>query len=244
MVHTTKNAKLRISERIQFFNDVLALSKNNNPAELNIQKPLSELDKSFKLLNHSFKKEEASGHTVDLTALDYRRDQGIICLRKIADAFTNHHLEAKQKAGRLLLKAIDKYGKSISRMNYQAETSVIENLAVDLKKDVDLVAAVKLLGVGDTVDEMKSANDLFNQIYLERIGDDASKDVTPAGLLVRECNEKYKILVKHIEANALINPSEVYTILISELNNLIDRFNALITQRDGKKAKQEEEILS
>ena len=117
MIDKIKAPKLRISESVQFFNDVLTVCKNSNPAELNIQKPWNALDKSFNLLNGSFKKESASAFTTELSALDQRRDQGIICLRKLADAYTNHHAVAKQKAAGKLLIVIDKYGRSISKMN-------------------------------------------------------------------------------------------------------------------------------
>ena len=91
--------------------------------------------------------------TAELATLDERRDNGIICLRKLADGYINHHDPAKRQAGKRLLNAIDKYGRQISKMNYQAETSVLDNLVVDLQKGEANAAAVKLLGLGDTVTE-------------------------------------------------------------------------------------------
>lgn len=234
MVELVQLQNLRISESVQFFDDVLTICKNNNPSDLNIQKPWAALDKSFKRLSQSFKKEQASTLTAELATLDFRRDQGITCLRKLADGYTNHHDDAKKEAGNLLLKTIDNYGNSISRINYQAETSLLENLTTDLKNDTDVAAAAKLLGVSDTITEIKTANDLFNQTYLNRVKESAADDMIAAGELVLECKEKYKVLVKYIEANATINPSEACTTLIGQLNSLIEKFNAMLAQR-GKK---------
>lgn len=238
MIDKIKAPKLRISESVQFFSDVLAVCKNSNPADLNIQKPWTALDNSLKLLGQSFKKEQASVFTAELIALDQRRDHGIICLRKLADGYTNHHVVEKQQAARKLLIVIDKYGRNISKMNYQAETSVLENLVNDLKSNADNAAAVKLLGLDDTVTEIKAANDMFNSTYLDRVSDEASKDLTAAGALVQECRQHYNMLVKHIEANAILNPSEVYEALISKLNNLIEKFNTLLALRGARNSNE------
>jgi hypothetical protein len=234
MVHKVHNPKLRIAESTQFFGDVLNICKQSNPAELNIKTQWSELETSYKTLNERFKKTPASLKTAELATLDERRDNAIVCLRKLADGYTNHHDGAKKQAGKQLLIAIDKYGKSISRMNYPAETSVLDNLVVDLKNEPDNAAAIKLTGLADTVAEIKSANDLFNQTYLERVGEAAEKDLNAAGEVVQECRLKYNALIKHIEAHATIHPSEAYDALIRQLNNLIDKFNTMLAQRGNR----------
>ncbi len=234
MIEKLKTPRLRLSESVQFYSDVLTVCKNGNPSTLNIQQQCTALEKSFALLNQSFKKEQASMLTGDLIAQDLRRDNAIICLRKLADGYTNHHDAAKQKAGNQLLMVIDKYGSSISKMNYHAETSVLEKLVADLQGNANNAAAVKLLGIDDTVAELKAANELFNKTYIDRVGEAASKDLTAAGTLVQECRDKYNTLAKHIEANATINPSEVYTVLISKLNNLIEKFNTTVAMRGGR----------
>jgi hypothetical protein len=239
MIITIKNPKLRISEGIQFFGDVITVCEKANPAELNIQPQWSELKKSYKLLTNSFKKEQSSMLTAELATVDYRRDQGIICFRKLADGFTNHFDNAKAQAGKLLLTAIDKYGKQISKMNYQAETSVLDNLVTDLKSE-DHAAAVKLLGLSDLVAELSNSNKAFNDIYLQRVEEAAAKDLDAAGALLYDCQLKYRELVKHIEANAIVNASEAYETLIKQLNSLIEQFNLLLAQRAGRVERQQE----
>jgi hypothetical protein len=234
MLNKIKNPKLRISESIQFIGDVLSVCKKSNPTELNIQTQWTDLDQSFKPLNNSFKKSEASLLTAELAAQDDRRDNAIVCLRKLANGFTNHHDDDKQNAGRQILLTIDKYGRQISKINYQAETSILDNLVDDLKNEAENAAAVELLGLSDTVAEIKDANGQFSAIYLDRVGEDASKDVIAAGELVEVCMERYNILVKHIEAHATINPSDEINSLIKNLNELIERFNRLLARREGR----------
>jgi len=239
MINAIKNPKLRISEGTQFFGDVISVCEKANPAELNIQTQWSDLSKSYKLLTDSFKKVPSSMLTAELAAVDEVRDQAIICLRKLANGFTNHFDQAKAQAGKLLLSAIDKYGKRINKMNYQAETSVLDNLVTDLKQD-DHAKALKLLGLDDLLVELSNSNREFNAIYLQRVEEAAAKDLDAAGELIQNCRLKYKELVKHIEANAIVNASEAYDTLIKRLNSLIEKFNLLLAQRAGRVAQTDE----
>lgn len=241
MILTPKISKLRNSESVQFFVDVITLCKDNKAGELNLQKPLTDLEKASKTLSTSFKIEQASILTSELIVLDSRRDQAINCLRKLADGYASHHDEAKMKAGKLLLAVIGKYGKAIARMNYQAETGVLTNLATDLKDNAKNAAAVKLLGVGDTVAEMAEANTLFNKTYIDRVGESAAKDMASATDIVVDCKDKFATLVKHIEANAVIAPSEGLETLIRQLNSLIEKFNTMLAMRGGRKEDAPEE---
>jgi hypothetical protein len=241
MILTPRISKLRNSESVQFFVDVITLCKDNKASELNLQKPLAELEKSSKALSTSFKKEQASALTTELTELDNRRDLAIICLRKLADGYRSHHDEAKKKAGKLLVAVIDKYGKAIARMNYQAETGVLTSLGADLKDDAKNAAAVKLLGLGDTVTEMATANNLFNKTYIERVGEAATNDIVSASDMVTDCKDKFAALVMHIEANAVIAPSEGLDTLMKQLNSLIEKFNTMLAMRGGRKGDDKEE---
>ena len=114
------------------------------------------------------------------------------------------------------------------------------NLVTDLKLD-DHAAAVKLLGLSYLVTELKDANKAFNTIYLQRVEEAAAKNLNAAGELINDCNLKYRELIKHIEANAIVNPSEAYDILIKQLNSLIEKFNMLLAQRAGRVERQQEE---
>lgn len=103
----------------------------------------------------------------------------------------------------------------------------------------DHVAAVKLTGLADLVEELKNSNKEFNTIYLKRVEEAAAQDLDAAGELIYDCRLKYRELVRHIEANAIVNASEAYDTLIRQLNSLIEKFNILLSQRAGRANKEE-----
>ena len=122
-----KETRLRIPESNQLFDDILGVCKKGDPVALKIQAQFLGLEEAHKKLNKSFKKPLSSEHTAELAVLDQRRDEAIVCFRKLADGYTNHHDSAKKTAGKLVLKTIDNYGRQISKMNYQGFLSLFNN---------------------------------------------------------------------------------------------------------------------
>lgn len=233
MIYSVNFSLFRTSESVQFFNDLVQLCLSNNPESLNIQKPYRQLEQIANSLNAGFKNEKGSDITTELSNLDARRDNAITCLRTITEGFTNHFEPSKQMSAKLLLNTIDKYGKSISRLNYQAETSTISNLAVELQSVNSVKEWVNTLGLDDVVADMLEANNAFNERFLARIREEAEKEQVALGEKIKEAVGTYRVLTAHIEAHATLNPSEELTALMKQLNELIDGYNLLVNQRSN-----------
>lgn len=237
MITSINFGQLRHSEVIQFFDSIASLCAANNPEKLKIITPLQAFIDANKKVNESFKPSLYSTITKKLEELDARRDEAIVCLRKIADGYTNHFDVKKQKAGETLIKVIDKYGSSLSRLNFQAETSTLTNLGDELKTTPSLQKAIALTSLTEVLDEMVESNDLFKEQYLARVQETVAKKQNATGTLIVDSVATYRTMVKHIEAHATITPSIAYTALIKEMNDMIDRFKLTITQRTEKKDK-------
>ncbi len=231
--------KFRINEFVQFFVDVIGLCEKNNPETLNINVQLETLKETNARLDEAFKRDQKSGVTKQLTLLDQQRDEDIICLRMLADAFSHYFEEDKKNAGERILTCIDKYGSSIYRMNYHAETSTVDNLGKELKNTAELAEAINTLGIADVVDHMAGTNDQFKDLYQQRVQEEAANNDVSAGEIIKEALNNYHTLVTHIEAHATITPSDAYTKLINELNGLIERYNATMALRTGTKEDEE-----
>lgn len=236
---TPNFAFYRNSESIQFFNDVLAICKKNNVQELNLADPVAKLEQNSSDLSNSFKKEQKSDLTERLTTYDQRRDEALVCLRKVADGYTNHFDAQKRAAGLAVLNAIDKYGGSIHRLNYQAQTSVTDNLFKDLTGE-KLAGQIEHMGMVDIVFEMKEANQLFNDTFLQRVQENAANEQVATGKLVQEAIRNFRTLIAHIQANNLLNPSVAYEHLLKQISQLIDKYDSLVTARTSQKEAEEE----
>ncbi|WP_075589921.1 DUF6261 family protein [Labilibacter marinus] len=226
-------SKYRNSERLQFFEDAGSTCKKVDIAALKLQTQVDALVQATLNLSNNFKNELASAFTSSLTELDTDRDTDIRLVKNIADAYTRHFDDAKSEAARLILRSIDKYGKKIYRLNYQAQTSVLTNLGNDLKQP-EAAAAIELLGLSDVCDHMISTNKQFNTQYLNRLDEKADDDDVKTVELIKEATIKWDELVTFIDANMVLNPSEALTSLVNKLNELIEAYNNTVAMRYSK----------
>jgi len=238
---TPKFVLYRNTESLQFFTDVVELCKKNTADTFNLATPLAKLEQNNSMLNASFKKDQKSALTELLTQYDQRRDDALVCLRKIADGYSNHFQEEMRTAGLKVLDTIDKYGSSIQKFNYQAQTSTLLNLCTDLTRK-NLAGIVETIGMTEVVSEMSEANTLFSEAFLQRVQESAANDQVATGELVQETIQNYRTLVTHIEANNVINPSDAYTQLLKQISELTAKYNSLVSARATKKETEEEEV--
>ncbi len=222
---------LRYTESVQYFNDVLSLCSNHDPQALKITAEVAALETSVNRLNEGSRPEMADGLTSELVELDTRRDRAIVCLRMMAEAYTNHYLPEKRQAGASLLNTIDKFGGPVSRLNYQAETSTLTSLGSELQTNATLVAQVEELGLSGLVDELVESNVAFNARYIDRVEADAADNGVAMKQLILDAMKAYRVLLSHITAHATLTPGETYSKLIDQINELIDKYLHLIASR-------------
>lgn len=121
-----------------------------------------------------------------------------------------------------------------------AETSTLDNLGKDLQNDSRLATAVATLNLTNLVAEMVKTNNEFKEIYQSRVQEKAADETVSAGEIIKEAINNYRELTKHITAHATITPSDAYTILIKELNALIEQYNTTVAKRSSVKEEENE----
>ena len=225
--------KFRVSEFIQFFTDVIKICTQNAAAATQVSTPLTAFKESLAKLSTTFKVKKASDITAELSKLDAQRDQDIICLRKMADAYSSHFDEELKTAGNALLQCIDKYGSRIYMMNYQAQTSTTTNLCNDLNSMTNMQTIVQKLSVSNLVAHLEDSNNRFNDLYINRVSETTADESISSGEAVKVAMADYRTLIEHIEAYSVIAPSESNTNLQAELDTLIGQYNSTMEQRSS-----------
>jgi len=221
----------RIQEFIQFTSNVLMIVKQHGADKLKIKALYTMLFQSFEQLQSTYKQDGDNETTRQLMHLDNRRDQAVICLRKICDGYAHHHDKALNAAGRQVVACIDKYGSKLYHLNYSAETAVLKNLVQDLQTDPACNSAIQEMHLEAVVKEIKQVNEKFEKLFIERL-ENFSKDETKSTKeLIRSVTEAYRTLVQHVEAHATLAPSAAYTSFINHLNENIEHFNQVVERR-------------
>lgn len=244
MINSVNFKSFRNSESVQFFNDIVTLCTESNPKALNIEAQLNTLNESVNSLNSNFATDRSSEITNDLISLDQRRDKAITCLRMLTEGYTNHFDSAKSESAKQLLQTIDKYGSSISRMNYQAETSTLDNLGDELQNDAAVANLVSQLDLSDLVSEMIEANNAFNTRYLDRVKEEAEGNEVAIGEVIKKSIANFRLLTAHIEAHSTLNPSDELNTLADRINELIERYNLTVQRKHADNEVDEDDVAA
>jgi len=231
----------RNASHIQFNNDVVSICEDNDPVVLKIREQLDAFKAGTVKMEDLYKLMQGSAVTVKITQEDNFRDNLIIGIEKAADAFTHHFNPDFVDAANLLLKHIRKYGQKIARMKYQEESTALNDLIDTQKNNAALNAAVTLLGLTDWFSELEASNNRFKDLYITRVKGEAEKPTETLKELRAESVDHYKELVKFITANSVLTPSDLYTKVINEINELIDKYNE--KRKSGKSAGDDEADL-
>lgn len=224
MLPTVRITKLSNGEFVAFITDVVALFNRTPQATLTpfltpLADALTDLDKAYKI-------EQGNLLTKDIQALDKRRDEAIKGIRKVAGGFLHHFDEATRTAAELIIRSMNKYDKRIDKLNYQEETATVTSLLNDWINDTTLSDAITALNFQTWQQELAAANTAFGNTYLDRVEDNAIRELVPVSKQREGVTDLYKNLERKTTAYAEIDEA-TYGVLVKGLSRLIDKYNAL-----------------
>jgi Family of unknown function (DUF6261) len=233
MFVSSKLKDYRLTEAIGFIRDVLQLYKALAIAPLfNF---IEALSKSHEALNAAHKREQSSLLTVDIAEADQLLGNFYIGLRKLIEGFLFSPKAQEQKAAELLARSIKHYGIDAHRLNYQAQSTVFDNLIADWQTKPELISAMVLLNVGYWIEALKNHNELIKKVLLNRVQEKATETTETTIELRQKMIQDYRNLVKVAEGTLLLNPSEKGTMLINQQNVLTEQYNLILKKRQGGK---------
>lgn len=242
MISAIDLSRLRNAEFLQFMKDFATLVYANDPAALSLATQYTALVVKNAELENLFKKELASELTQDILDLDNRRDRAYNGILFVVQGFMNHYDPAKVQAANRLKANLDLYGSGAAKQNYQAETAILNNIISDWENETDLSSAVDLVGLKSWKDEMKDANALFDQKYIERTLE--YSEASPETLLAKrvESTQVYYTLRQFIDAFSVTVNTPIYQTVTNQLNALIDQYNTLLNNRLARMATDTPEV--
>jgi hypothetical protein len=234
MITAIDLTKLRNAEYLQLMIDVLKLVFQNNPTALKVIDDYNALQATTTAIEAIFKTEQSSPLTPIIEALDIRRDNAIMGIFKLIEANTFHFTPDVKDAANVLAKYVGIYGvaSAVAGLNLQSETATVTSIVTDMETRADLVAAVATLGLAPWVAELKTANQLLGDKYIERTKELAGASTDNIKQKRLACNIAYYSLRDMLQSyNTITKRAAPYPKTISEINALIDQYNIIITKR-------------
>ncbi|MGH1387453.1 DUF6261 family protein [Kordia sp.] len=230
-METPVYSRYRNSELLQYMKDVLELVNANDVDSLQLTTQRDALATLIAQMDDLFQQEQSSGITQELIDLDNRRDVAFTGIKATLEASQYHFDETIKNAATSLLYNMNNYGSNIPRMNYQAETAVIDSMMSEWETEAALVAAIATLGLSDWLAELKTANQVFNNRYLARISESAANPATSFTAIRDVVISTYRELVAHTEAHATLGSNAIHQELVNEFGALAKQYNLTINQR-------------
>jgi hypothetical protein len=225
---------LRNPDFLQFLKDLSAIILANDPAALKVTDQYNAVQLVRKTLEQLFMPERSSAITEDIIALDLRRDNAINGIIGLAQSYTYHFDGNTRTAASMLSNYFGTYGAGIARENYTSETAILTNIVTDLHNKPNLSAAIATLQLLDWVTELDTANQAFNQKYLQRTQELAAASADTMRAKRSEAANAYYDLRNNLDAYFTITKGAgPFATAINEVNALIDQYNKLITGRSG-----------
>ena len=210
---------------INYIKLYLQICTDNNPKALSIDTYTADTIAQNKQMEDAFGYDKAHKETAELEALDLRRDNALIGIYKFSDAHL-YHFDAKiSYAADVVLHCINKYGKRIAKLELTKESEILDKIINDFTTNADMVKAITTLGLTAWVTELKDANNKFKDKFVERSKSAATKPSKSATELRPLVIESYENLFKQIDSRNNLDTKGSYTILVSQLNALTEKFN-------------------
>ncbi|AXG70818.1 hypothetical protein KORDIASMS9_03064 [Kordia sp. SMS9] len=224
-------SRYRNSEFLQYMKDVLELVNAQDVDALQLTAQRDDLLSMTQQMDTLFQQEQSSGITQELIDLDTRRDRAFMGIKGLLESHEYHYEEVMQNAARSLLYNLNSFGTNIPRMNYQAETAVIDSMLADWSTEPDLTAAITTTGISNWVAELTAANAGFNDRFLARVSESAANTSKSFTTMRDDSNTVYRVLVAHIEAHATLGTNATHQSLVNEISELATQYNQTVNAR-------------
>ncbi|RUT78780.1 DUF6261 family protein [Ancylomarina longa] len=238
MYSSNRLRELRNSEFIQFIKTFLSLLLARDTEALKLKSKTDELGGLFAEITAVFNPNLGNRISQELQELDSRRDNAFSGVEQAIKANCYHYEAPIRNAAKLLLDSRNNYDSGIVRLNYQAETSVLENIVRKWLGDPELSSALSVLNLTDWVNEIVEANTLFSTRYLDRLKEEAHAPTIKLADLRKQIMVSYGNLVEVIKAYQVISNKPDYADIIKESDQLEEEYNRILAMRSGSKKEE------
>ena len=232
---------LRNAELLKYANSSADLVDGNNPATLVIVPQLTAFRSRISEAEALFIMPRESSYSPEIQALDTLRDNNFKGIHLVISGYMKHYDPEVRAAATLLNKNIKLYGPEINKLNYQAETSVIDSMTKDWENKPELADAIVVLNLRDWSGEFKRNNIDFNTLYTQRTQEYGGRTQDKLKNKREEVAQAYRILVENINARNTLDDTGKYTKVTNELNALSDQYTNMLHTRQGRRGGEDED---
>ncbi len=228
MGHKPKLEQYRNAAFLQYMQNVLNFTSAEQAVEKNMELPYKSLQKAVEQFKDSFLPLQKHELTPIIENLDFQRDQLFRGIGLQIESYTYHYDVLLQKHAEILSQHSEKYGKNITRMAYQQETAVLDNLIQDWNTERESVEA---LGLTQWIMKLQQINQQFDSNYIKRTESLAQREESQTKTLRPAITQLYRDWIAYMQAHRLLSKDSFYEELLQKISTLAKQYNE--TMRSG-----------
>ena len=228
MITTANIEKYRNGDFLQFVNNVLELLPQTQADQLNVGSQRANLQTAAQQMADAYMPHSGSDVTPEIQALDTQRDNTLIGIKMLLEAYQYHYDATTKNNAFALLDVIHRFGDRIYKMRYQLETATINSIVAEWQEKNN--EAITQLQLTDWVNVLKTTNQNFNEKYITRTIQLSEVEVGVLAEARNNATQVYRLLKQHIEAHALLSPSTAYDSLMAQVSSLVNQYNIAVTK--------------
>ncbi len=242
MLSSNLLGKLFKEEFTELLRSTKDICLDNQPQALKIEPQVNALVDIVQQLDDTLLFERENDFTKILEQLDLERDHAITGIRYGFLMNLYHPDTAKKDAAGLLLDHLEGYGKRITKLNYEAQSTVLINIVQDYKTKEHLTKALKTLGLLDWALRIDTSNETFREKYQQRITTTSAEEKISFSSLKPEAIQVYEKLANRLYAYIELDDVGDYDTIKNQLDTLGERYQQIIKRR--KSAAETEEPVN
>lgn len=191
----------------------------NSPLKSTLERRLKKTSEASNLLSDALDESLTNIYASRVQQADLQRDDAFQAF-KYGVLSASYRSEGPIRiAGETLVEIVRKHGFSLYNLGHIAQSEAMKNLMGELSKCMSEVANS---GVADLFEEMVNANEHFNEVYHEKLDDEAGKETPQIVVGKREVSKQITLFLNFVEL--LEDDKE------QGVNNLVDELNQVISE--------------
>lgn len=231
MIKAIKLAHLRNSEFLQFATDVINRCELVNQEDLKLSEAVLAFKDTAADLETVYNKDTHSEVTEKLLASDAARDSDLVGIHTVCEGYAYSRDKAIAESAQRILQSIDRHGKSLSRLNYQAETTVVDAITGEWNSNEQLKQDLQMLNLTQWAGLLGVENNSFSQLYQDRVDDKLDTVGQSFTELRAGVIATYRTLCDTIFAHSIITKNEQYQTLADAINLIIADYQGILDRR-------------
>ncbi len=213
--------RLRNLAHFEFCSEVKQMITAHTAEKLNITTAFTEFCTLWEKEEQGLEVIRQHKLTAKLAELDELRDTLFSGLSTNCKSLTKHFDANMRKNAEQLVVVLKSYG-NVAAESYNEETAALHKLTEELLENyAEQLTTCKLT---DWVTNLQAVNENFSQVMLSRNEDLAKEEPIHMRSLRKSVDKLYRLMVKRVEASALLNGEEDYKDFINQLNGRIDYY--------------------